>query len=226
MLSYADPAYGMHSRPSALSDAGARDLLARKPSPGGPPATRRKSSRRNLLFLAEHLDRPSEVGLGDASLYRSRVALTASGASDGMPGLGGDGRRRGGPQRLSHPVRIVTVALRWPADGPPWSRLPGRCPLAPTVAISVQPARVLGFALRSIDRAGDDRAIRSMPAAPPRMLRGEAVASLGGSLAEGSRRQASQPDPDGAGPEPPSSDGMHDQGLFAAGAGSRAKELA
>jgi hypothetical protein len=178
------------------------------------------------LFLAEHLDRLSDGGLGDASLYRSRVTLTASGTSDGTPGLAGTGAEGEAPPRLSHPVRIVTVALRWPADGPPWSRLPGRCPLAPTVAISVLPAQVLGFALGPINRPGDDRAMPLMPGAPPRMLRGEAVASLGGSLAEGSRRQASQPDPDGAGPQPPSSDGMRDEDLLAAGAGSRAKELA
>jgi hypothetical protein len=98
--------------------------------------------------------------------------------------------------------------------------------LAPTAAISVQPAQVLGFALGPLDRHGVDQGIPLMPAGPARMLRGEDLASLGASLAEGSRREWSPPDPVGAWPEPSSSDGMHDKKLFAAGAGTRAKESA
>lgn len=119
--------------------------------------------------------------------------------------------------------------VRWPAHGcPPWSHLPGRCPLATTAATatSVQPAGVLGVAPRSADRPGDDRPVRPMSAGPARMLRCEGLDSVVASIAAGSLCQAAQPDPERAWPEPPSWDGMHDKNSFAADAGSQAKEAA
>jgi hypothetical protein len=178
------------------------------------------------LFLAEHLGLPSEAGLSHRSLYRSRVALTALRSRDDTPGLAG-GRRRGGlfvtVTPGSYRDHCVSVAGGRPPHG---FHLPGRRPLASTAAVSVKTAQVLGFALGPIDRPSDDRALPLMPASAPRMLRGEDLASLGASLAEGPRREGSPPDPEGAWPEPPSSDGMHDKKLFAARAGFRAKESA
>jgi hypothetical protein len=96
--------------------------------------------------------------------------------------------------------------------------------LAPTAAISVQPAQVLGFALGPIDRPGDDRAVPSMPAAPlprsaARTSPRRAALWLMGRGQKGHRQILK-----GLGRSRPLRIAWHDKNLFAARAGSRAKE--